>query len=305
MIKDEDLPELDRFRAAERALPIRTDDSFGPLVVATDNDDVPIHRWFRLKESFSPNLLENIITLLYQKRPATLSLLDTFAGVGTTLLSAQLLPDTVINAIGIERNPFIAFAAKTKLRWPDIDPEEFLQESRRILEGTDDRPSILPSLSSISTGRCITLHKSRQLIRIRDRIKTLKHASTRDALLLGLAATIEPTSKIRRDGRALRIVERQAARIEPTVTAQWARIASDCTVTKARLPQPAMPLLLEGDGRTPTETWNPPRNNRLGTHFAPVSEQHRLHGSLQARTVDAGLHHARNRLSEPSPANVP
>jgi DNA modification methylase len=251
MIKDEDLPELGRFRAAERSLPIRTDDSFGPLVVATDNDDVPIHRWFRLKESFSPDLLETIITLLYPKRPATLSLLDTFAGVGTTLLSAQFFPDTVINAIGIERNPFIAFAAKTKLRWPDINPEEFLAEGRRMLAAADERHSVLPSLSSISTGRCITLHKSRQLIAIRDRINSLKHAATRDALLLGLAATIEPTSKIRRDGRALRIVERQALRITPTITAQWNRIASDCTITKARLPQPAMPLLLEGDGRHP------------------------------------------------------
>jgi DNA modification methylase len=251
MIKDEDLPELDRFRAAERALPIHTDASFGPLVVATDNDDFPIHRWFRLKESFSPDLLETIITLLYPKRPATLSLLDTFAGVGTSLLSAQMLPGTIINAIGIERNPFIAFAAKTKLRWSHISPEEFLEEGRRILLAADDPRAILPTLSSIRTGRCITLHKSKKLVAIRDRIKTVNNTATRDALLLGLAAAIEPTSKIRRDGRALRIIERQSARIAPTIIAQWNRMASDCTVTKARLPKPLMPLLLEGDGRHP------------------------------------------------------
>lgn len=251
MIKDEDLPELGQFRAAERLLPIRTDESFGPLVVATENDDAPIHRWFRLKESFSPSLLETIIPLLYPKRPASLSLLDTFAGVGTTLLSAQLFPDIAINATGIERNPFIAFAARTKLRWPSITPEVLLEEGRHVLEAADKGRSILPSLTSISTGRCITLHKSKQLVGIRDRIKAIKHAATRDALLLGVAASIEPISKIRRDGRALRIVERQPVRVASTITAQWNRIASDCTVTKARLPAPGMPLLLEGDGRNP------------------------------------------------------
>jgi DNA modification methylase len=251
MIKDEDLPELGQFRAAERSLPIRTDDSFGPLVVATENGDAPIHRWFRLKESFSPSLLETIIPLLYPKRPATLSLLDTFAGVGTTLISAQLCPDMVIHSTGIERNPFIAFAARTKLRWPSITPEVLLDEGRRVLEAADGGHSILPSLTSITTGRCITLHKSRLLIGIRDRIRAIKHAPTRDALLLGLAATIEPISKIRRDGRALRIVERQPVRVAPTLMAQWSRITSDCTVTKARFPEASMPLLLEGDGRHP------------------------------------------------------
>src|SRR5260370_26329598 len=109
MIKDEDLPELHGFRAAERKLPIHFDSSFGPLVVANHNEEIPIHRWFRLKESFSPRLLETVLTMLYPERPASLTLLDPFAGVGTSLLSAQLLPGTIINAIGIERNPFIAF----------------------------------------------------------------------------------------------------------------------------------------------------------------------------------------------------
>src|ERR1700737_1336865 len=106
MIKDEDLPELHRFRAAERKLPIRTDSSFGPLVVANGNEGLPIHRCFRLKEPFSPQLPEAGPPILYPARPAALPLLDPFAGVRTTILSAQLLTGTTINAIGIERNPF-------------------------------------------------------------------------------------------------------------------------------------------------------------------------------------------------------
>ncbi len=139
MIKDEDLPELQRFRAAERKLPIHPNPSFGPLVVANQNEEIPIHRWFRLKESFSPRLLDAILTVLYKERPATLTLLDTFAGVGTSLLSAQLLPGTIINAIGIERNPFIAFAAKTKLRWHEIPARQLLKEAEHVIDRADER----------------------------------------------------------------------------------------------------------------------------------------------------------------------
>src|SRR5689334_5542703 len=99
MIRDEDLPELRRFRTAERTIPITEDPTFESLVVANDAEDLPIHRWFRLKESFSPRLLNTIVGQLYPKRPATLSLVDLFAGVGTTLLSAQLQTDITINAI--------------------------------------------------------------------------------------------------------------------------------------------------------------------------------------------------------------
>jgi hypothetical protein len=112
MIRDEDLPELPGFRTAEETIPIREDLSFGSLVVATDTDDLPIHRWFRLKEGFSQRLLNTIIDQLYPKRPKNLSLLDPFAGVGTTLVSAQLLQGVAVEATGIERNPFIALPGK-------------------------------------------------------------------------------------------------------------------------------------------------------------------------------------------------
>jgi len=252
MIRDEDLPELRRFRTAERYISVREDSSFGSLVVANGGEDLPVHRWFRLKESFSPLLLERVLSQLYPERPAKLTLLDPFAGVGTTLVSAQLLPDIAIDATGIERNPFIAFAAKTKLRWHEIDAMQLLDNGQRVLESAADHSSAaIPALSSISTGRCISLHKTRKLIAIRDAIVRASLGARGDALLLGLAAAIEPLSRIRRDGRALRIVERQRANVIPTLTAQWQAIANDCQVTAIARPKPGIPLLLEGDGRQP------------------------------------------------------
>ena len=252
MIRDEDLPELPRFRTAEETIPIHEDSSFGSLVVATDTDDLPVHRWFTLKESFSPLLLNRIIGQLYPKRPKNLMLLDPFSGVGTTLLSAQLLPDVAVEAIGIERNPFIAFAAKTKLRWHEINPKQLLADADRVLKNTEDHAhALIPALTSISTGRCISLHKTKKLVAIRDAIKCARLGAQGDALLLGLAAAIEPLSKVRRDGRALRFVERQRTQVIPTLAAQWQNIANDCKTTALAHRKPMIPTLLEGDGRQP------------------------------------------------------
>src|SRR3974377_1879089 len=91
MIRDEQLPELPRLRRAERRLPLRADGRFSDLVVATQNGEIPVHRWFRFKESFSPHPLKTVLQDIYSKVPQTLSILDPFAGVGTTLLSAQQL----------------------------------------------------------------------------------------------------------------------------------------------------------------------------------------------------------------------
>ena len=78
-----------------------------------------------------------------------LSLLDPYCGVGTTLLSAQILPNQVESATGFERNPFAAFVASSKLSWPEIDPSEFKRIAKKILTAPPDLAGCLPELSSI------------------------------------------------------------------------------------------------------------------------------------------------------------
>jgi DNA modification methylase len=255
MIRDEHLPELNRFRAAERQLPFRSDPTFADLVVASDNEHNAVHRWFRLKESFSPRLLSTVLKEIYTPLPVTLSILDPFSGVGTALLSAQALRAEGIDAqaVGIERNPFIAFAARAKLNWPSIDPARILRDGERAVQLASGLHPPIPTLSSIRTGRCISLHKTKQILALRDAIRQVSSGPTADALLLGLAASIESMSKTRKDGRALRIVERKSLQMVPTVMERWREIAQDCSAANKTLNSPTVPLLLEGDGRNPVK----------------------------------------------------
>src|SRR6267378_8509342 len=111
MIEDSDLPELDIYRRFERRFPFTVDLSYGPHVSPTRNENAPVHRWFRYKESFSANLLKVVVEKLATGLGHKFRLLDPYCGVGTCLVSAQQLGANgyEIAATGIERNPFSAF----------------------------------------------------------------------------------------------------------------------------------------------------------------------------------------------------
>lgn len=255
MIRDDELPELQELRGIEANFPFRTDVSFSDHVIAAMNDSAPVHRWFKFKESFSSDLLRRTVNQLYVSGlPKPFTILDPFTGVGTALLSAELLAtdhaDTRIHATGIERNPFIYFAAQTKVHWRRVDYERLLALGKRAIKRGGVRGQDLPELSSIRTGRCISQYVSKRLLAIQHAIRELSDGATRDALLLGVAASIEPLSKVRKDGRALRVVRKAHPQIYTVLTAKWSQIQSDCqTMVKTMTSQLYYPKLIAGDGR--------------------------------------------------------
>src|ERR1700687_311957 len=119
MILDSDLPELSEYRRLEKGLPMQFAPELGKLVISSDNDLLPVHRWFKYKEAYSPAIPWELLSFLDIKIAKPIFVLDPFCGVGTTVLSAQLNEKQVRSALGIERNPFAAFVARTKLSWPD------------------------------------------------------------------------------------------------------------------------------------------------------------------------------------------
>ena len=58
---------------------------------------------------------------------ARLTVLDPFAGVGTTLVEAKRLG---LNSIGFEINPFAAMVCRVKMGAADISPDELLDALR-------------------------------------------------------------------------------------------------------------------------------------------------------------------------------
>ncbi|HYC54837.1 MAG TPA: hypothetical protein VEL28_07850, partial [Candidatus Binatia bacterium] len=119
MISRRQLPELRSFASVETRLPIAEAPELGKLVVPNGNSERPGHRWFRYKEAFSADLLTALAERLSFPTDRTLTLLDPFCGVGTSLLSAQLLSSRGyrIQGVGIECNPLAALIARTKVSW--------------------------------------------------------------------------------------------------------------------------------------------------------------------------------------------
>ena len=81
------------------------------------NRDAPVHRWVPWIAGYSKHFVEDAITR-YTSGPSVV--LDPFAGVGTTLVEADLAGH---EAIGFEINPYAAFAAHAKLKAHRVDPD--------------------------------------------------------------------------------------------------------------------------------------------------------------------------------------
>jgi len=73
------------------------------------NFDYPIHRWFRLTPSFSPELVADILS--HWDLPDDASVLEPFCGVGTTPLVCQ---ERGLSSCAVEINPLLYFVAKVK-----------------------------------------------------------------------------------------------------------------------------------------------------------------------------------------------
>ena len=172
--------------------------------------------------------------------------------MGTGLLSAQLLKRSyTVEALGIDCNPLSAFVARTKLSWPQVDPTKLRAMASDILSQSDEELHSLPVLSSIRTGRCISRYRSGQILTLRANLEAAERSVERDVLLLGLASCIEPVSKVRRDGRALRIVTKARVSLKKLLADRWELMARDVEALKASHPSPAGTSIWCGDGRKP------------------------------------------------------
>jgi len=87
-------------------------DSIGELsgVGSLDTLVLPRHRWYYIKESFSPSLVNHAIN--DSKCQENDIVMDVFCGSGTVPLAATV---EGYHAIGLEVNPFLAFVSRAKL----------------------------------------------------------------------------------------------------------------------------------------------------------------------------------------------
>ena len=82
------------------------------------NREAPVHRWVPWIAGFSGHFVRDALAR-YLPGPAPGVVLDPFAGVGTTLIEADIAGH---EATGFEINPYAAFAARAKLAAHRLDP---------------------------------------------------------------------------------------------------------------------------------------------------------------------------------------
>lgn len=255
MIIDNKIPELKQYRKIEKRIPLEPASQFLNLVIPFINADAPVHRWFRFKESFSANLLAQILAELPVPLGKRFRLLDPFCGVGTVLVTSQELSAEgyKIEPIGIERNPFIAFMANAKTRWHQIDHNNVLDLGKKLFKKSQSLSPDIPELSSLRSGRCISRHLSKRILALSQTIQNAGKSATHCALLLGLASAIEPVSYVRKDGRALRLVERKTKHLRGVLEERWRVIAEDSLFLQSYLPNAPSAKIVIGDGRRPSK----------------------------------------------------
>ena len=254
MISDGDLPELASYRRIERRLPFESRFEYSGLVIPLQNNSLPGHRWFRFKEGFSADLLDTVIAGLWPHKRKHFNLLDPFCGVGTALLASQELhaKGYRVSAVGIERNPFLHFVATTKVSWPVIPLTGLVERGDRAV--AEAGAGSIPVLSSLHEGRCMSRYMARKIDSYRRSLLEVQDPHMRAALMLGLASTVETVSKTRKDGRALRIVERPPTPLLPLLRSRWDLIQGDSRFLRTCLPDVSIPKVHWGDGRSPSSS---------------------------------------------------
>lgn len=227
---------------------------YANLVTANGNQGYPIQRWFHLKEAFSIELLPTLIDDWHIPLESIDRVLDPFCGIGTTLMSVQMLAKKIhrdnLEAIGIECNPFLHFVAQTKIKWSMYDPIKLKLHIDSILNKKfKANPINSPALSTLHRREIYDPRVLNQSLRVRNVIKSISQEE-RAPLLLGYASVLESISGVRKDGRALRIEpNKQRLGLKEALNLSYSNILNDISVAKNYF-EPIKSYALLGDGRT-------------------------------------------------------
>ena len=155
------------------------------------NRDAPVHRWVPWIAGFSRQFVQDALAR-HLPEPGAGVVLDPFAGVGTTLIEADLAGHA---AIGFEINPYAVFAAKTKLGAYRLEPAQleagiaefiaFMEEGAR----TGRAPEAAPPAAFRTRAPFYSPAVERKVLLAFDFMETLE-APVADLFRLAFAATM-------------------------------------------------------------------------------------------------------------------
>jgi len=155
----------------------------------TGNKYEPIHRWVPWVAGYSFNFVDDVL-IRYSKPAETTTVLDPFAGVGTTLLQAHRRGCDVI---GFEINPWAALVSRTKLAAGEqlsSQPLEEAVEKYRAFVKHHRRPESRPPEGFRSRIAFFSPKVERKVLVALDFIKSLEDEWMRDAFRVAFGAVM-------------------------------------------------------------------------------------------------------------------
>lgn len=154
------------------------------------NKSLPIHRWSPWIAGFSSNFVASVLTK-YLDGPGTI--LDPFAGVGTTLVEAVLHGH---NAIGFEINPYAALSSKLKANAHQVDVNLLQEETVRFqtfyqtARATNYTPQSSPPKGFKTRSTFYSPQVLHKVLIVWDFIETVQNTHIRDLLKLAFGSTM-------------------------------------------------------------------------------------------------------------------
>jgi hypothetical protein len=179
-------------RKAEDGAPIFQYPQLKDAVHWTPSENIPIHRWFRYREGFSPSLLNQFSNSKHR--------LDPFCGCGTTLLESSIRG---AHSYGVDVNPLATFITRTKTqRYSAGDRKLFIALSNEIFheyrQATPDVPEYA-LLTKLYLPESLSV-----LLKLKARISSVKPLKIRNLLFLVWLSLLEESSNAFKEGNGLK-----------------------------------------------------------------------------------------------------
>lgn len=174
-------------------LPFEFSPSLAAHVNWTGNSNMPVHRWFRYREGFSPSIL----SICSSAR----SILDPFCGCGSVLLQSGLEGR---KAFGVDVNPLAVFVSTVKVnQYTQQDFKDFDQHAARIIRSQKNtRPFPIPKFSLLD--KIFLPDILNRLMRMRSHIEAIREEPVRNLLLLCWLNILESCSNVFKEGNGLK-----------------------------------------------------------------------------------------------------
>ncbi len=194
------------------------------LVNFKQNLELPIHRWFNIKEGYASKLVELFIE---KEKINNGFVVDFFSGSGTTALAAK---QKGLKYFGMEINPFLFLLSKVKLNdYNDIDILNLQKIKKKLYNKDNPKEQQL----KLSISKKVFSKNYSNLILLRNNILSLKKKKYRDFFIIALCCILEEVGTAKKDGNGLKYPKSKKVReLKDCFEAQFKKMIKDIKSSK-------------------------------------------------------------------------